>query len=394
MDNIDDLPTITVGSGFSAVRRPRALIKVNGVAQTPAVVKNGDVAVPGWISWTVSSNSFYEADTFRVSFAVSALPIANDANWFSMQKQMFVEIFAGFPSNPDSPDISELDSLIYGRVDDIRFNPKERTIDLTGRDLTAVFIDSKIAAEYQDKTASDIATLLANSHGLTPIVTPTTDKVGTYYKHDQIRLQATRSEWDELAYLARQEAFVVYVSGHELHFEPNPIDGSNPYDILWQAPTDSNASPTANVMELGFERSLTVAKGITVTARSASLTKKTPTVQSYPAAPKAIAAGKATPFQGTQSYFFTMSAGKTAVEVEAYAKAQYDIIVSHEMKMTARMPADDVLQIKRPIRVTGTGTAWDQTYFPRVITREMSIDEGYDMTVEAQNTSPDLQPET
>lgn len=384
IDNIDDLPTVTVsvGSGFQSVRRPRALIKVNGTV------------ISGWVSWTVSSNSFYEADTFRVSFSVSALPPSLDANGFSTQKQMFVEIFAGFPSNPDTPDISELDSLIYGRVDDISYDPKERTINLTGRDLTAVFIDSKISTEYTNQTSSQIATLLANSHGLTPIVTATTAKVGTYYKHDQIRLQATRSEWDELAYLARQEAFVVYVSGHELHFEANPIDESNPYDIVWQIPTDSNGSPTANVQELGFSRSLTVAKGITVTARSASLTLKTPVVQSYPSAPKSIQTGKATPFQGTQSYFFTMSAGQTPVQVLAFAKAQYDIIVSHEMKMTARLPADNILQIKRPIRVTGTGTAWDQTYFPRVITREMSIDEGYDMTVEAQNTSPDLQPET
>src|SRR6185312_15026296 len=127
----DDLETITVTSSRlpdGEVRHPRAIVKLSGTA------------VDGWISWEVTSNTFYEADTFRVSFAVSDLPPANDANWFSTQKELFVEIFAGFPSNPDKPDPSELKSLIYGRVDEMDFDPLQATINLTGRDLTAVFI--------------------------------------------------------------------------------------------------------------------------------------------------------------------------------------------------------------------------------------------------------------
>lgn len=388
----DDIETVTISSNrptsvaspaaAGPVRHPRGLVKLN------------DSAVEGWISWAVSSNSFYEADTFRVSFAVSALPSSNDANWFSTQKELFAEIFVGFPTNWDDPDPSELDSLIYGRVDEISFNPHTREITLTGRDLTAAFIDTKITTQYLNKTSSEVVEALAQAHGMTAVGSKTTQKVGTYYNQDQVHLLATRSEWDEIAYLARQEGFVAYVVGKELHFEPDPIDTANPFDITWEAPVDGTASPIANVTDLNFSRALTVAKGITVTARSASLTKKTPVVQSYPSAAKAIQAGKATPFGQTQNYFFIMAAGKTPVEVESYARKRYDEIISHEMKLSARLPGDNAVKIKNPIRVTGTETAWDQTYFARAIEREMSIDEGYEMTIEAQNTSPDLQPES
>jgi phage protein D len=379
------LPTVTVTSSAAStsVRRPRAIVKLSGTA------------VSGWINWTVSSNSFYEADTFRVTYAVTLLPPSNDANWFSTQKELFVEILAGFPTDPDNPDESELKSLIYGRVDDIEYEPAECVIHLTGRDLTAVFIDSKITDQYVNQTSSQIIqTLVAKHAGLTAVVTATKAKAGTYYDTDQVQLQASRSEWDLMAYLARKEAFVVYVAGTQVFFQPDPTGTGSAYDIVWQPPDDVNGYPTSNTQELNFSRSLTVAKGISVTARSSDFTTGKPVVQSYPSNPKAIQAGKASPFGSVQTYYFNMSAGHGSVAVEAFAKSQYDSIVSHEMKINARLPGDNLLTIQTPITVSGTGTAFDQVYYPRLITREMSLDDGYEMTVEAQNVNPDIQPES
>jgi len=42
--------------------------------------------------------------------------------------------------------------------------------------------------------------------------------------------------------------------------------------------------------------------------------------------------------------------------------------------------------------LTGTGTAFDQLYFPESISREMSLQSGYLMTVHAKNSSPENQP--
>jgi Phage tail baseplate hub (GPD) len=360
--------------------------------QPRGIVRLGGSPIAGWISCTVSNNSYYEADTFSVSFAVSRLPASNNADWFSKQTEIFVEILAGFPSNPDSPDASQLTSLIYGRVDLIDYQPGSTILMISGRDLTAPFIDQKLTAEYQNQTASAIVQTLAKSHGIDSQVTSTTTKIGTYYRNEQVRMEANRSEWDFIAWLAREEGFVAFLSpAIGLYFGPDPRTTSNPYVIQWKPPSASQGGPVSNMTGLTFSRSLTVAKGITVTVRSPSLTTKTPVVQSFPGPAKTIQAGKASPFGSVQSYFFNERAGLTSVQAQQIAERRYKEIVSHAMKLEGQLPADVILGINTTIQVQGTGTAFDQLYFPRLITRRLGVDTGFAMEIEAQNTTPELE---
>jgi Phage tail baseplate hub (GPD) len=370
-------------------RQPRAVVRVNG---SP---------LPGWISWEVTSNTYYEADSFRVSFALSALPPMSaptwgridstsqpkqsPADWLSQQTEIYVEIFAGFPSDPDHPTLGDnMQSLIYGRVDDIELDPVGRVVNVRGRDLTAAFIDQRTPGKnWIAKTSSDIAAELAAGHGMTAVVTPTTTTVGTYYQHDQVKLHANQSEWEVLSWLAREEGFVLYVKGNELHFEPDSAATSDPYVLAWQS--DPFA---ANVQQISFSRALTVAKGVTVVVRSASLKTKVPVVETFPGPAKVIQAGKASPFGLTQTYHFSLPAGADSARCQRYAQARYHEIISHEMRMQARLPADNLLSAKSVIRVQGTGTAFDQIYYPMSVTRTMSADEGYTMTVHAKNQNP------
>ena len=368
-------------SGYAApktpeARQPRGIVRINGTA------------VPGWINWTVSSNTFYEADTFRVSFAVSGMGTST-VQPFIEQRELFVEILAGFPSDPDHPLASELQSLIYGRVDEIDFEPVARLLTLSGRDLTAVFIDNRIDDDFANQTSSDIASALASKHGLVPVVTATVGNVGGYYKHDQVRMHASQSEWDLLAFLAREEGFACFVQGQELHFEPDPGANGDPYVILWQPPSDQYASPVCNAQALAFSRAMTVSKGVTVVVRSPSTTKKVAVVASYPSNPKAIQAGKASPFGSVQTYYFTTAANRDATQVQQEAQRRYAEIIAHEMKMHATLPGDNLLSTKKVLQVQGTGTAFDQNYYPTEITRQMSMDEGYTMTVHAKNHTPE-----
>jgi hypothetical protein len=371
----------------SSGRRPRGIVQLG---------PHGSLStVPGFTSLSVTNNSYYEADTFRLVYSTSALPSANDANWFSEQTEIFAQIYAGFPRDPNNPKASELDDLIYGRIDNIAFDPKCRTITLTGRDLTAVFIDNRVTQTYKEQTSSQIATQLASKHGLdTSNIVATTTKVGQFFNNDQVQIESNRSEWDLLSFLAREEGFVVFVQGDSLFFEPNPLptQANNPYVIEWQQPTSQNGSPIANVVELSFSRTLTVAKGITVTARSANRNTGHPVVQSYPVTPKSISAGKASPFGPTQPYDYLLAEGLTPFQVAAFAQKTYETIIAHEMNMTAHLPADKLLTVQTPIQVEGTGTQFDQVYFAKQITRDLDSG-GYRMTVEAQNTSPDESPD-
>ncbi len=361
----------------ASVRQPRGVVEINGAK------------VRGWKSWTVTNNTYYQADTFEVEFAASALPAGNDPSWFSGQPRMYVEIFAGFPSNPLEPNKAELTSLVYGRVDDVRYNPVSATIRLTGRDLSAAFIDSRVTTEnYTNQRSSDIALALAAEHGMQANVTTTTGLVGLLYQHNQTHLMTNRTEWDLLAFLARSSLFVCYVTGQTLYFGPDPIPTADAYAIQWSLPTADRSYPVSNVIDIEFSRSLTVGGGISVTARSASLKSKKAVSQSYPTAPRSTSPGKATPFGPLQNYYFTMAPGFSPQQVALYAQQKYDEIVAHEMKLRATLPGDVVLTPRMVLKVTGTGTDFDQVYYPRVVTRSMSIDE-FAMEVEAQNQNPD-----
>jgi hypothetical protein len=62
------------------------------------------------------------------------------------------------------------------------------------------------------------------------------------------------------------------------------------------------------------------------------------------------------------------------------------------MRMEASFPADPLVDHMGTLMLTGTGTAFDQLYFPESISREMSLQSGYFMTVHAKNSSPENQP--
>lgn len=379
---LNDFPAVAVS------RRPRAIVRVTSLTSVNNASAVTNEEVDGWISWEVTANSYLEADTFRVSFALSQLPADRDADWFSQQTEIYVEVLAGFPTDPTNVVATELQSLIYGRVDDIDVQFDAGELTLTGRDLTAVFIDTKLTSSYENQRASAIAQTIAKAHGLSAVVDQTPDTAGTLYKRTQVRMEADRSEWDLLTWLAKEEGMVCYVDGQTLHFVNDTRADDPPYLIYWEPASNSFGSPQSNAIRLGLSRSLTVAKGITVKASSPSLTKKFPVTASYPSKPKAIAAGKASPFGQVQTYSYTLPAGRTLTQVQQFAETTYQQIVAHAMKLRAELPGDSILTMRAIVRVQGTGTAFDQDYYPSEIVRSMSLGEAYRMRVDAKNSAP------
>lgn len=386
------MPTLNTYPAVAVSRRPRAIVRVTNLTagNNPSAVTNEEI--DGWISWDVVSNTYNEADTFRVSFALSKLPSDRDADWFSQQTEIYVEILAGFPTDPAAVVANELASLIIGRVDDIDVQWDAGEMTLTGRDLTAAFIDTKLTASYVNQKISTTVKAIAAAHGLSSVVdAPAADQMGTVYKLEQrtqIRMEADRSEWDLLTWLAREAGMVCYVTGQTLHFVVDTRDDDPPYVIYWEPASAGFASPRSNTVRLNVSRSLTVAKGVTVKATSPSLTKKVPVTASYPSKPKAIQAGKSSPFGQVQTYSYTLPAGRTLAQVQQYAETAYEKIVQHEMRLHAELPGDVLLTTRAIVRVQGTGTAWDQDYYPSEISRSMNIDGGYGMRVDAKNTAP------
>ncbi|HEX7854432.1 MAG TPA: hypothetical protein VF503_12125 [Sphingobium sp.] len=359
------------------------------VARTPrgAVKLNGSV-VAGWVSWEVDNNAYRAADSFRISFAVGALPTGFGPEWFASQTTIEVEIAANeAPNDPGAYQPTSADLLLVGAVDDIEFDPVEGEIELTGRDLTAKFIDTKTSEHFANQTASQIATTLAARHGLTPVVTATTTKAGAYYELDHVSTTQQQSEWELLSWLALVEDFDVFVRGRELHFQPKK-ESPDRYIVLWQPPTDERASPVANTTTLNFSRALTIAKGVSVEVHSWNAKQKKAFTSVWPKQTKATKPGQTG--EENQVYKYTI-AGLTQDQALARAQSIYKQIVAHMMKLSANLPGDRLLDCSKTVEVRGTGTGWDQVYYPDSVRRSMSMTEGYRMSLTGKNVGADFE---
>jgi phage protein D len=367
---------------FGEARSPRGVVKLNG---TP---------IDGWVDFEVDSNGFYQADTFRVNFAANWLPIGRDKAWLLSQADLTVELFAGFPIDPQNYDSSALDSLIIGRVDDVQYKPVRGLIELSGRDYTSQFIDAKTAEQFTTKTASQVAQILAQRHGLTAVVQATTTPIGAYYQIDHVSVSDSRTEWDLLTWLAHKENFACYVKGQTLHFEPLPDpDKSDTYVIHWTEPTPDIGAPNSNVIDIDFSRNLTVAKDIIVYVRSMNAKQKkgfTVKAQAQHNKNKVIRNAQL-PYGQAQVYSFSIP-GLSQAEAQARANAFLQDLSKHEMRLHANLPGDGILSPRTLVTVTGTETVFDQVYYPESVIRTMSIREGYCMSLAAKNHSVESVP--
>lgn len=366
--------------GRAVTRQPRGIIKVNGTV------------VRGWVEFEVDNNAFFHADTFRCKFATSALPDDFGPAWWASQAEIFIEIFAGFPADPQSFTANDLDSLIYGRVDELTYDPAGVFVDINGRDLTADFIDAKTYEQFQNNTASEIVSLLASRHGLTATVIHTPTKAGTYYQLENRRIPLDRTEWDLLTWLAQEEGFNVYVKGTELRFEPQTAPDARQYALRWQPATTDGArsTPTFNGIGLVCSRNLTLARDIKVIVRSWNTKqKKGFTVTAQASHVKTATSKGAQRAAGAAQTYSFVRPGLTKEQAQAFANKQLADLSAHEMKIGVSMPADNLLQLSTPVALSGTGTAFDQVYFPDSIVRKMSVSMGYIMNLSAKSHSPE-----
>jgi len=365
-------------------RTPRAIVQIG--------VWGNQIDINEWVSVEVSNNVLSSADTFRVILSSSSLPAQDmySLDWFSRQKDLYVKIYMGLPKNPENYSISDLTQYILGQVDSMEFDPVNFTLELTGRDLTRMFIDTKSTEKYPNLTSCQIAMNLARAHGLNFNVAETTQPVGKYYEIDHATMTDEKSDWDLLLYLANIENFNVWVSGDTLNFEPKPdTENADPYVIQWNQPGELKYA-TANVQTIQFTRALTVTRGVSVIIRSWNQKQAKGFTAYFPSEGKSTQIGKATPFGQGQTYVRTIP-NLTQDQADKRAQSLYEQIVVHEMRLSAELPGDNVLDTSSVIRVIGTNTSYDQTYYPDSITRRMDWDGGYSMHVSAKNMSPETQ---
>ncbi|WP_313188890.1 type IV secretion protein Rhs [Pantoea sp.] len=335
-----------------------------------------------FVSFSIENNAFRGAGTFDLMLAISALPPAmRMLNWWALQTTIRVELFISIITRAGTDEKKH----ITGNIDSWHYDPARFEISAEGRDFTARLIDAKTPGEsFRNLTSSQIATMLAQRHGLTPVVTATTQRVGEYYQIDTAHLTGEQTEWDLITTLAGIENFSVYVNGDSLHFEPKRDPASpDDYVIRWQPP-GMQAYPQCNISDdLSFSRSLTIAKGVSVEVLSWNAKRKNKQfMASYPGPGKSTVPGKTS--SETQVYRVIRN-GLTPEAAHALAQSIYRQVVQHEMKFSGSTAGDNLLMPDMQVRIQGTKSPFDQIYRCDRVRRTLSLETGYTMHMSGKN---------
>lgn len=370
------------GIGPSPLRpqanNPRALLKIND-----HIIRRID-------SLEYIENNYYQPDSFRAVLPLYHQADAINIEYWLSQPAILVEVFTGYPHDAVNYGVGDLQSLVLGGINDLGVKVFENGggfIEFNGFDLSKKFIDNKTTEKYQNQTSSQIATILANNRGLTPVVTPTTTPAGFYYNQDYVQLGNQVTEWDLLTYLAQNEGFTVFVRGMSLYFQPRTVDTSTPY--LFQANTPENGSPIFNGTRLVVSRNLNYARDVIVNINSwnAKSGKVTAQVRGTPTK-KTVLSAAAQPIGQAQTFTYFIPGLSKQQAIERGQKILEDISI-HERILDVKCPADNNLRKDTVIQLKGVSPSADQTYYPDTITRMMDGRSGaYTMEVRAKNHSP------
>jgi phage protein D len=355
---------------------------VGSVARRPIVVVKIDGAeAPGAVNVRTTNVSHNAADTYKISFSLKALSLANPKwnsnGWGGNNPPQAIEVLYGLLDAQGNR--SALTSAVIGPIDSIDIESPDNTVEVGGRDFSKSLIDTQTYENFTNQTASQIATTIAQRHGLAAVVQATTTPVGATDADTNTTTRNTRreSEWDLLTKLARDEGFVVYVRGKTLYFQPDSEPTGTPYKLVYKPANVDGTQQSGNMIKLRRSRTLTLAGSITVTVISHN--------RDTGAAVTATATLTANSGQ-PQTYTIDVP-GLTQAQAQVRAKQLLKTYSLFERVIDIDMPGDPTLSFEQPIQLSGTNTGWDMTYFADQIEREMAMEHGFSMHIRAKNHS-------
>lgn len=373
----------------SQVRHPRI-----------GMVVNGTRILTGLLSFSVESNNYFSADTWRAEIAVDALPAAFNAAFWEATASIEVQLLASLQTG------QSLAMVVGGFVDEHDMDWDGETLSISGRDYTGALIDKLSNDKLTNQTSSQIATLFAERVGMTPQVTATTTPVGRYLNGQTDFMAEDISLWRILAFLAQQEGFDVYGIGKTLVFAPSVPDPS-PLAVKYIA-AGKGRTLGGNVVSLKTHHKKVLAQTVTVQVRSWNYQQKQPIISTFvskklnptassngtsiPVASSGATITRAQAQSGTEAtgpFYIIRRSGLTQDQADALAKQTLRDITSHERTAEFTGPAIIGIDPRRSVQLTGTGTVCDMTYPVKSISRKFDWEGGASMTVVARGGSPD-----
>lgn len=356
---------ITDQGNFKPFSQPRSLVKVNGTI------------VP-FHSWMVYQNGYSAADTFDLNLPFRVLrhlqgttDLGNSPDQETIlltQPDILVEIYAGYPQNPNQYNVNDLTQMMYGYLDTVDFSldSQGERAEIHGRNQIGPFMDTKTTEKFPNKTSSAIVTYFAQQQGLTPSVTPTYTLAGQYYSNDHTTLTTDITQWDLMNYLANQEGFTLRVKENTLYFGPR--------DSFLKS-TDLKYTWGQNVNSIQISRSPHASKDIKVEVITWDSGKKTRHVTT--AKNSTTYAKRVTGTSGHQEWVETYYVpGLTREQAQRKADAILNELSLSEITGEIRSIGNDAQDIDQPITIHGVGLGLSQMFWPNRITHSFDSNQG------------------
>lgn len=344
-----------------------------GTTRTPGlqVLVNGE-AIPGACEAEIFSNNHFAADRFTVVLALDA-DAAADATFWSSTSNILVEIRASVDNALNCT------SLITGYADIVSVDAHLGVVHMNGRDFTAALLESPTQETFANRTSSEVATILAQRHGLIPRVVSTNTPVGRFYESDHELLTLSRfstatTEWDLLIDLARRENFDAFVEGNSLFFQP----------VANLATIDRTLCPS-ELREFRMSRSLILARDIQITVQSWNSQQQAAYSERITSIVSQGRLGDES--RGRLRYVVTRP-NLTPDKATTLAQQKLAEVSRHERTIEFVMPGELTLTARSTIALQGTGGDFDQTYYVDSVERTIRPRTGFTQRVRASNSSP------
>ena len=344
-----------------------------------------------FLAFEVTNKDHFTADTWSVTMEPWQTPAPFTQSqgfgmrfWDTAPTGTIVELLIGLldPTADVSAEPPNPQSLVLGQVDDVTVEPLSGNLVISGRDLSAVLIDTKISNKWPTRVSSDIVTTLAQQAGLTPQVTPTTTPAGKYYDSEYVQLTRTMPAWDLIVFLAQNEGFAAYVTGQTLYFGPSPAPSIG---LAINVSQSATGLVTGNAKRLKLTRSLTLGQDIAVTVISfESWSGKAVKAVATRAGRYAAVSSASRAAETTQSYVYRKP-GLTQQQAQQVANNLLAEITRFEREISFGVEGSPFFTTAQQVQFSGTGTSWDAIYYPKRVTRSFSFKGGFTMSVEAKN---------
>lgn len=326
-------------------------------SRTPglAVLVNS-VPISGALEADVSVSSHFGAGRFRLKVALDA---AGAAQWDS--GDLLIEIQMGLDG--------AWNSMIVGLADRVEIDPIRGEVLVDGRDLSARLQGARTQETFENRTASEIAAILAARHGLAAFVTPTTARVGRNYQNSYARTtldQYSRAttEWDLLTRLAEAEGFDVWVDGEALYFAPASIAAAS----VLLTPLDC--------LGLRLARTTSLEGGLEVLVKSWDC-RGVAAVSQTATSPGAAGADMAS--------YVIVKPNLAADAAQSLAERVLSQMTQHSRSISIEMPGEISITPRMAISLAQTGTSFDGDYVISSIERRISFRHGFSQSLQARS---------